>query len=70
LAQVAAFANHHLRITKTAEGGYSNSSVASLTELERISELARMLSGLNESESALQHAGELLSMARNEFGPN
>ncbi|MEY4321636.1 MAG: hypothetical protein RL167_364 [Actinomycetota bacterium] len=68
LAQVAAFANHHLRITKTADGGFTNSSVSSLTEHERITELARMLSGLNESESARQHASELLGLARSEFG--
>ncbi len=68
LAQVAAFANHHLRITKTADGGFTNSSVSSLTEHERITELSRMLSGLNESESARQHASELLGLARSEFG--
>jgi DNA repair protein RecN (Recombination protein N) len=68
LAQVAAFANHHLRITKTSDGGFTNSSVSSLTEHERITELARMLSGLNESESARQHASELLGLARSEFG--
>lgn len=67
LAQVAAFADHHLRVLKSADGAFTNSSVTSLTELDRITELARMLSGLNESESARQHAGELLGLARAEF---
>ena len=68
LAQVAAFADHHLRVSKSADGGFTNSSVNSLTEFDRISELARMLSGLDESESAKQHATELLALARAEFG--
>lgn len=69
LAQVAAFADHHLRVSNSDDGGFTNSSVASLTEFDRISELARMLSGLSESEAALQHATELLDLARAEFGP-
>lgn len=68
LAQVAAFADHHLRVSKSADGGFTNSSVNNLTEFDRISELARMLSGLDESESAKQHATELLALARAEFG--
>ena len=68
LAQVAAFADHHLRVVKSADGGYTSSSVSNLTEFDRVSELARMLSGLDESESAKQHATELLSLARAEFG--
>lgn len=68
LAQVAAFADHHLRVVKSADGGYTSSSVSNLTEFNRVSELARMLSGLDESESAKQHASELLSLARAEFG--
>ncbi|MEY4980701.1 MAG: hypothetical protein RL174_39 [Actinomycetota bacterium] len=67
LAQVAAFADHHLRVAKSSEGGFTNSSVSNLTEFDRVSELARMLSGLDESESAKQHATELLALARAEF---
>jgi DNA repair protein RecN (Recombination protein N) len=67
LAQVAAFANHHLRVMKSADGAFTASSVTSLTELDRVVELARMLSGLAESESAKQHAVELLELARKDL---
>ena len=67
LAQVAAFANHHLRVMKSADGAFTASSVTSLTELDRVVELARMLSGLIESESAKQHAVELLELARKDL---
>jgi DNA repair protein RecN (Recombination protein N) len=63
LAQVAAFANHHLRVLKKSSDEYTSSDVVTLGFDERVSELARMLSGLSESESALEHARELISLA-------
>lgn len=67
LAQVASFANQHLRVLKTSESEFTATDVVSLNEDERVSELARMLSGLAESESAKVHAAELLDRARFEF---
>lgn len=67
LAQVASFANQHLRVLKTSESEFTATDVVSLTDDERVSELARMLSGLAESESAKVHAAELLDRARFEF---
>lgn len=64
LAQVAAFANHHLKVLKSADGEFTNSSVVNLTEFDRITELARMLSGLAESSAAKSSAIELLEIAR------
>lgn len=66
LAQVAAFANHHLKVLKSADGEFTNSSVVNLTEFDRVTELARMLSGLAESEAAKSNALELLEIARTE----
>ncbi|WGD36599.1 DNA repair protein RecN [Lysinibacter sp. HNR] len=63
LAQVAAFANNHLQIVKDSSGGYTESSVRVLRGPERAAEIARLLSGLSDSESALSHARELLDMA-------
>ncbi len=63
LAQVAAFANHHLRVLKKSSDEYTSSDVVTLGFEDRVSELARMLSGLSESESALEHARELISLA-------
>lgn len=55
LAQVAAWADSHLLITK--EG--ATTQVGRLTEDDRITELARMLSGSETSETARAHAAEL-----------
>jgi DNA repair protein RecN (Recombination protein N) len=64
LAQVAAFATNHLRVTKDSEGAVTASSVHQLNGEERISEMARLLSGLPDSESGLTHARELIESAR------
>lgn len=64
LAQVAAFADNHLRVHKASDGFVTASSVERLSGAEREAEMARLLSGLAESESGLAHARELLALAR------
>jgi DNA repair protein RecN (Recombination protein N) len=64
LAQVAAFATNHLRVLKDDNGYVTASSVEQLHGEQRIVEMARLLSGLSDSESGLAHARELLEMAR------
>jgi len=64
LAQVAAFANNHLRVLKSHNGEFTSSDVVSLAEVSRVEELARMLSGLTESELGLAHAAELWQLAK------
>jgi DNA repair protein RecN (Recombination protein N) len=64
LPQVAAFATNHLRVVKSTDGEITASSVQQLQGEERAEELARMLSGLADSESGLAHARELLETAR------
>ena len=64
LAQVAAFATNHLRVLKDDNGDVTASSVEQLQGEQRIVEMARLLSGLSDSESGLAHARELLDMAR------
>ncbi|WP_150306995.1 DNA repair protein RecN [Planctomonas psychrotolerans] len=63
LAQVAAFATNHLRVAKDSDGAVTASSVSRLTGDDRIAEMARLLSGLPDSESGLAHARELVSTA-------
>ena len=63
LPQVAAFADHQIRIFKDSSGGVSASSVSALSKPEREKELARMLSGNAESDIALTHARELLNLS-------
>lgn len=62
LAQVAAFANNHLQVVKDSAGGFTQSSCRKLEGEERLAEMARLLSGLSDSESALAHAAELLAL--------
>lgn len=68
LPQVAAFANHHIRVIKTSTAtddgsGVTASDVRVLDQEERIKELARMLAGQEDSASARAHAEELLGAA-------
>lgn len=63
LAQVAAFANNHLVVVKNTAGEFTASDIRTLAGQDRATELARMLSGLQDSESAQLHANELLKMA-------
>lgn len=64
LAQVAAFSNNHLRVVKDSDGAVTASSVQQLHGDQRIEEMARLLSGLPDSHSGLQHARELIATAQ------
>jgi DNA repair protein RecN (Recombination protein N) len=67
LAQVAAYANQHLRVLKTSSDEFTATDVVSLNLEDRVNELARMLSGMPESDSGRAHAAELLEKATKEF---
>lgn len=60
LAQVAAVAARHVVVTKRVQGDQTSTTLREVRGEDRAVELARMLSGLPESESARQHARELL----------
>jgi DNA repair protein RecN (Recombination protein N) len=63
LAQVAAFATNHLTVVKDSSGAVTASSVTQLEGEARTAEMARLLSGLPDSLSGLEHARELLELA-------
>lgn len=63
LAQVAAGADHQLRVEKTSGAAQTGVTVTSLKESERKIEIARMLGSADSSKSR-QHAGEMLKQAR------
>jgi DNA repair protein RecN (Recombination protein N) len=63
LAQVAAFATNHLSVVKDSDGAVTESSVQQLRGEARVAEMARLLSGLPDSESGLAHARELIELA-------
>ena len=66
LPQVAAFADQHVVVSKGADGMVTSSSVTVVDGPARVSELVRMLSGLDGSESGALHAEELLAVAETE----
>lgn len=61
LAQVAAFADQHLVVAKASAEGVTNSGISEVSGEQRLSELARMMAGLETSETALAHARDLLA---------
>jgi len=64
LPQVAAFASRHLRVLKSSTANSTATDVVRLEGEQVVEELARMLSGLSESESGKSHAKELLDLAQ------
>jgi len=63
LPQVAAFADQHVVVHKASDGSVTTSGLTTLGDDERVRELSRMLAGLEDSESALNHARELMEGA-------
>lgn len=66
LPQVAAFADRHLVVRTDADGQITQASVATVEGDDRRRELARMLAGQEESDTAMAHAAELLELAAGE----
>lgn len=62
LPQVAAWADSHFVVRKNDNGAVSQSDVVKVTGDLRIEEIARMLAGQEESQSAREHAAELLAL--------
>ncbi|MFG1781726.1 DNA repair protein RecN [Rhodococcus oryzae] len=64
LPQVAAFADTHLVVDKVDGRKAADSGVRTLTDGERVVELARMLAGLDNTQTGRAHAEELLATAK------
>jgi DNA repair protein RecN (Recombination protein N) len=61
LPQVAVFADQQLRVEKLIADGRTTTRVLELDQVERISEVARMLAGATVTDSAMKHASEMLA---------
>ena len=68
LPQLAAYADHHFRVTKGAHDGRTVAHVAPVDAGDRVAELSRMLAGQPDSAIAVDHAAELLRSAQAEIG--
>lgn len=60
LPQVAALAAQHLQVSKTQANGATLSHIQALDSKERVEEIARMLGGINITETTRSHAKEML----------
>jgi DNA repair protein RecN (Recombination protein N) len=63
LPQVAAYADRHVVVAKASDGSVTTSGLTLLDAAGRERELSRMFAGMEESETALAHARELLEAA-------
>ena len=64
LPQVAAYADHHVVVVKSSDGSITTSGLTALDATARERELSRMFAGMEESDTALAHARELLEAAQ------
>jgi len=63
LPQVAARGKHHYLVYKEDQGDISQTKVKKLTDEERITEIAKMLSGEKLTDAAMENARHLLGLA-------
>jgi DNA repair protein RecN (Recombination protein N) len=64
LPQVAALGKHHLRVSKSLVNEQTLSTIELLNDEARIEEIARMLGGIEITETTRQHAKEMLQVDR------
>lgn len=63
LPQIASFADTHLKVIKTTKNDRTLTNVTSLNKEERLKEIAKMMSGEEETGISLKHAKDMLSKA-------
>ena len=68
LPQVAAFADHQLRVAKRSDDDTTVTVVEALDEDDRVIELSRMMTGQPDSTTARDHAEELLATSARQRG--
>ncbi len=64
LAQIAVYGDRHYRVAKTTDGERTKSHIEVLAEKDRLEEIARMVGGLEITESHRGAAAEMLRIAR------
>ena len=66
LPQIAAFGDHHYKIDKSAESGATLTTVIPLGHDEKVGEIARLLGGINITDTTLKSAEELIRLSKNQ----
>lgn len=62
LPQIAAAGEHNYRIQKSSDDSCTYTTITVLNEREKVTEIARLLSGLNVSDITLANAQEMISL--------
>ncbi len=68
LPQIAAMADCHFEIAKSADGGKTTTKIRKLDEQETVEELARLLGGAQITDAVRQNAREMKDLARERKG--
>lgn len=63
LPQIAAFGDHHYRIVKSTDDHMTYTTIKPLSDKEKVEEIARLLSGINISDTTVKSARELIESA-------
>jgi DNA repair protein RecN (Recombination protein N) len=66
LPQIAAFGDHHYKIDKSAESGATLTTVIPLGHDDKVREIARLLGGINITETTIKSAEELIRLSKNQ----
>ena len=60
LASIAVYADNQIKVEKGLSGDFVKTSIHAVSGEQRVSEIARMLSGDSESEASMEHARSML----------
>jgi len=64
LPQIAAFGDYHFKIDKEAVNGVTHTIVSPLDHMEKVNEIARLLGGINITDTTLKSAEELIRLSK------
>jgi len=66
LPQIAAFGDYHYKIDKEAVNGVTHTIVSPLDHMEKVNEIARLLGGINITDTTLKSAEELIKLSKDQ----
>lgn len=64
LPQIAAFGDHHYKIEKETVGDSTHTTVVPLSYEEKVHEIARLLGGINITDTTIKSAEELIKLSK------
>ena len=70
LPQIACYGDSHARVIKKVAGGRATTAVDKLDDEQRVEEISRMLGGVDLTETARDHAREMLDRAKGSCSDN